>query len=103
MLAFEGDEIVGSINDGERWSPGLGLLPRCFADLAAQRVARALMVQAEQWMCVRGVPKMHAMIRHDNLEVRSFYTALGYADDDVLVVEKFLNGQSENLNARCFF
>ena len=54
-------------------------------------------------MCVRGVPKMHAMIRHDNLEVRSFYTALGYADDDVLVVEKFLNGQSENLNPRCLF
>jgi hypothetical protein len=54
-------------------------------------------------MCVRGVPKMHAMIRHDNLEVRSFYTALGYADDDVLVVEKFLNSQSENLNPRCLF
>ena len=33
--------------------------------------------------------------RHDNLEGRSFYTALGYADDDVLVVEKFLNSQSK--------
>ena len=41
--------------------------------------------------------------RHDHLEGRSFYTALGYADDDVLVVEKFLNGQSENLNPRCLF
>ena len=46
-------------------------------------------------MYARGVPKMHAMIRHDNLEVRSFYRALGYADDDVSVVEKFLNGQSK--------
>ena len=46
-------------------------------------------------MYAREVPKMHAMIRHDNLAVRSFYTALGYVDDDVLVVEKFLNGQSK--------
>ena len=53
------------------------------------------MAQAEQWMYARGVPKMHAMIRQDNLEVRSFYRALGYADDDVSVVEKFLNGCSK--------
>ena len=58
-------------------------------------VGRVLMAQAEQWMYARGVPKMHAMIRHDNLEVRSFYMALGYADDDVSVVEKFLNGCSK--------
>ena len=38
---------------------------------------------------------MHAMIRHDNLEVRSFYRVLGYAGDDVPVVEKFLNGCSK--------
>ena len=38
---------------------------------------------------------MHAMIRHDNLEVRSFYRALAYADDDVSVVEKSLNGCSK--------
>ena len=79
-------------NDGHRgWIYYLGVSP------ARRRggIARALMVQAEQWMCARGVPKMHAMIRHDNLEVRSFYTALGYADDDVSVVEKFLNGQSK--------
>jgi ribosomal protein S18 acetylase RimI-like enzyme len=95
LLAFEGDEIVGSImmgNDGHRgWVYYLGVLP------AWRRggIARPLMVQAEQWMCARGVPKMHAMIRHDNLEIRSFYTALGYADDNVLVVEKSLNGQSK--------
>ena len=95
LLAFEGDEIVGSImmgSDGHRGGVYyLGVLP------AWRRggVARALMGQAEQWMCARGVPKMHAMIRPDNLEVRSFYTTLGYADDDVLMVQKFLNGQSK--------
>ena len=91
LLAFVGDEIVGSImmgNDGHRgWIYYLGVSPTW----RRGGIARTLMVQAEQWMCARGVPKMHAMIRHDNLEVRSFYTALGYADDDVLVVEKFLN------------
>lgn len=95
LLAVKGDQIVGSImmgNDGHRgWVYYLGVSP------AWRRggIGRALMAQAEQWMCERGVPKMHAMIRRDNLEVRSFYIALGYADDDVLVVEKFLNGQSK--------
>ena len=95
IACIRGDEIVGSImmgNDGHRgWVYYLGVSP------AWRRggIARALMAQAEQWMCKRGVPKMQAMIRHDNLEVRSFYTALGYADGDVLVVEKFLNGRSK--------
>ena len=79
-------------NDGHRgWVYYLGVAPTW----RRGGIARTLMVQAEQWMYARGVPKMHAMIRHDNLEVRLFYRALGYADDDVSVVEKFLNGCSK--------
>ena len=56
LLAVKGDQIVGSImmgNDGHRgWVYYLGVSP------AWRRggVARALMTQAEQWMCKRGVP-----------------------------------------------
>ena len=97
LLAFEGDEIVGSImmgNDGHRgWVYYLGVLPAWRHCAATNGAGGAMDV-------CKGSSQD---ARHDHLEGRSFYTALGYADDDVLVVEKFLNGQSENLNPRCLF
>ena len=53
------------------------------------------MSYAERWMDERQVPKIQAMIRADNLPVRGFYRRLGYQDNDVQVVEKFLNQRSK--------
>ena len=49
------------------------------------------MDHAETWMRERQVPKIQAMIRHDNLAVRGFYRRLNYRDGDVQLVQKWLN------------
>jgi ribosomal protein S18 acetylase RimI-like enzyme len=42
-----------------------------------------LMRSAEQWCRARGVPKLQLMVRSENVEVASFYAALGYDKSDV--------------------
>ena len=59
-----------------------------------QGIGRALMDQAEAWMRTRNVPKIQAMIRHDNLAVRGFYGGLNYRDGDVQLVQKWLNEET---------
>ena len=53
-------------------------------------IGRALMAQAEAWVRDRGVPKIQALIRYDNLAVRGFYGRLDYRDGDVQLVQKWL-------------
>jgi len=53
-------------------------------------IGRALMAEAEAWVRDRGVPKIQALIRHDNLAVRGFYGRLDYRDGDVQLVQKWL-------------
>jgi ribosomal protein S18 acetylase RimI-like enzyme len=47
-----------------------------------------LMRSAEQWCRARGVPKLQLMVRSENVEVASFYAALGYDKSDVVVLAK---------------
>jgi ribosomal protein S18 acetylase RimI-like enzyme len=51
---------------------------------------RTTMRACEAWLQERGVPKLNVMIRGDNADARGFYTALGYGNDDVLVMSRRL-------------
>ena len=93
VAEFE-DQLIGSAmlgHDGHRgWVYYLAVHP----NWQRNGIGRSLMSYAEGWMDQRQVPKIQAMIRADNLPVRGFYKRLGYQDNDVQVVEKFLNGRS---------
>ena len=84
------DQLIGSAmlgHDGHRgWVYYLAVHP----NWQGNGIGRSLMFYAEQWMDARQVPKIQAIIRADNLLVRGFYRRLGYQDNDVQVVEKFL-------------
>jgi ribosomal protein S18 acetylase RimI-like enzyme len=51
---------------------------------------------AEDWLKARGVVKVMLMIRPSNLEVRGFYEALGYEDQDRILMARWLDGQPMN-------
>ena len=95
VAEFE-DQLIGSAmlgHDGHRgWVYYLAVHP----NWQRNGIGRSLMSYAEQWMGQRRLPKIQAMIRADNLPVRGFYRRLGYQDNDVQVVEKFLNGRSKS-------
>ena len=60
-------------------------------------LAGAAMAAAEDWARVRGVPKMHLMVRRGNEGVIAFYEALGYEDGNILVMQKWLDPGREAL------
>lgn len=53
-------------------------------------VATALIAEAERLLEGRGCPKVMLMVRRDNAAVTAMYEALGYDQDEVLVLGKRL-------------
>lgn len=52
----------------------------------------AMMRACEQWLRARDVPKIQLMVRDSNASVIAFYTRLGYADAQVVVLGLRLDG-----------
>jgi ribosomal protein S18 acetylase RimI-like enzyme len=52
---------------------------------------RAMMRACEAWLAPQGVPKLNLMVRGENASTRAFYAALGYEQDDVVVLSRRLS------------
>jgi ribosomal protein S18 acetylase RimI-like enzyme len=79
-------------HDGHRgWVYYLAVAPA----FRRQGVGTMLLRSAEQWCRARGVPKLQLMVRSENVEVASFYAALGYDKSDVVVLAKWLNSKPD--------
>ena len=73
--------------DGHRgWVNYLAVLP------SQQKLgyARQLMEYGERELLSLGCPKLNLQIRSDNMHARSFYTSLGYVEDEVVSYGKRL-------------
>lgn len=55
-------------------------------------LGRELMHACERWVAQRGIPKLQLMVRQSNPGVVAFYAALGYADSEVVVLGRRLDG-----------
>ena len=84
--SLSGTAMVG--HDGHRgWIYYLAVAP------ARQHhgTGRALVAACEDWVRGLGVPKMQLMVRTTNSAVVGFYEALGYADQECVVLGRFLD------------
>lgn len=90
LVARDADRIVGSVmvgHDGHRgWLYYLAVAP----DRRGQGIGRALFAAAEDWLRAAGAPKVQLMVRSDNEPALAFYTAIGLARQDVVVLGRFL-------------
>ena len=57
-------------------------------------LGRAVMTAAEDWLKMRGCPKIQLMIREDNADALRFYEALGLARQPVVTMGRFLDGDA---------
>jgi ribosomal protein S18 acetylase RimI-like enzyme len=55
---------------------------------------------AESWLCEQGIPKVQLMVRVDNTSVVEFYERLGYVDQRVVVLGRFLDEELHTLRER---
>jgi ribosomal protein S18 acetylase RimI-like enzyme len=88
---FDGDELVATVmagHDGHR-----GWVYYLAVDPLKQRGGRGLrmMREAEQWLRDRGAVKLNLMVRHSNAAAMGFYDRLGYKDDEVTVLSRWLD------------
>jgi len=91
LLAHDEAGLAGSVMagfDGHRgWVYYLATDP----DRLKHGIGRALMAAAEDWLRQLGCPRVRLMVRHDNLDARGFYTAIGYDDQDVVTMGRTLD------------
>ncbi|EXF25856.1 acetyltransferase [Nesterenkonia sp. AN1] len=84
-------ELVGTVmvgQDGHRgWIYYLAVDER----LQGQGLGKQLLAGAEDWLRRRGVPKLMLMVRQENAAVQDFYRALGYTDQDTVVLGRWLD------------
>lgn len=83
--AVEGSIMVG--DDGHRgWVYYLSVQPA----LQKSGLGQALMTAAEDWLRDRGVRKIELMVRTTNDAVVGFYQAIGYGQEPVTVLSRWL-------------
>ena len=86
--------IVSSVMvgcDGHRgWVYYLSVEPA----LQGQGLGRAMMRAAETWARASGAPKIQLMVRGSNVAAVGFYKALGYLQEDTVVIGKRFDGKA---------
>ncbi len=84
-------------HDGHRgWVYYLAVSP----DRRGMGLGRELMAAAESWIDQQGMPKLQLMVRADNGAVIEFYERLGYVDQRVVVLGRFLDEELQALRER---
>jgi ribosomal protein S18 acetylase RimI-like enzyme len=94
LVAERNGQIVASVmagDDGHRgWLYYLAVAP----DLQRTGLGRQMVAAAEDWLRARGVVKVMLMIRPTNSRVRGFYDALGYGQQDRMIMARWLDGRA---------
>ncbi|WP_295631700.1 GNAT family acetyltransferase [Novosphingobium sp.] len=88
LLACEGADLAGSVMVGFDGHRGWVYYLACHPERRGRGIGRALMAAAEDWLKVRGCPKIQLMVRGDNLAAKGFYAAIGYEVQDVVTIGK---------------
>jgi len=90
LVGFVEDRLVATIMagyDGHRgWINYLAVAP----DLRRNGIGRRMVEQVELRLRALGCPKINLQLRTSNVDVVSFYEAIGYATDDVIGMGKRL-------------
>ena len=90
LVGLVGERLVASVMagyDGHRgWINYLAVTP----DLRRRGIGRRMVEQVELRLRALGCPKINLQVRTSNVEVVSFYEAIGYAIDDVVSLGKRL-------------
>lgn len=91
LLIRQGEALAGSVmvgHDGHRgWVYYLATDP----DFRRRGIGRALLAAAEDWLKVRGVPKIMLMVRPENDAVHKFYVAAGYVEEPRIIFSRRLD------------
>ena len=100
LLATDGDEIVGTAIVG--WDGWRGTIYRVAVapDRRRQRIATALVRQAEANLRRRGALRLHLIVEPDRPAAQAFWTSAGYARTDQTRFVKTFDAAAERSRTR---
>ena len=90
LVGRVGERLVATVMVGHDGHRGAVYYVAVASEAQRDGTGRAMMAAAEAWLKARGVPKLNLMVRRENRAVAGFYAALGYAEEDVVVLSKRL-------------
>jgi len=94
VLGAYDDELIGTAMVGVDGHRGWVYYVASAPDRRGEGIGRALMAAAEDWVESRGMPKIQLMVRRSNTTVVDFYAALGYEEQDCVVLGRRFDGSS---------
>ena len=90
ILLYDNLQIIGTVMvgyDGHRgWIYYLAVRKK----FQKKGYGKQLIEEAEKWLKEKQVPKVNLMIRNSNKVVKGFYLSIGYKDDKVITMAKWL-------------
>ncbi|MGI9621722.1 MAG: GNAT family acetyltransferase [Acidimicrobiales bacterium] len=92
--SFDVDLLAATVMVGEDGHRGWVYYLAVRATHRRQGLGCSMMDAAEQWLGGRGVSKLNLMVRSSNHSALGFYRQLGYRDDDVTVLSRWLSTPS---------
>ncbi len=91
LLLCNNAQIIGSVMLGYDGHRGWIYYLAVKTEYQKQGCGKKLVEEAENWLKVRNVPKVNLMIRNTNKAVKEFYESIGYKDDEVITMAKWLS------------
>lgn len=92
LLALDGERLLGTVMVGEDGHRGWVYYLAVDPGRRGRGLGRALMAAAEAWLRARGIRKLELMVRRSNSAVTGFYARLGYREEPVVVLARWLDG-----------
>jgi ribosomal protein S18 acetylase RimI-like enzyme len=91
---YDGDELIGTAMVGVDGHRGWVYYVASAPGRRGQGIGHALMATTERWVEARGMPKIQLMVRRSNTAVVDFYSALGYEEQDCVVLGRRFDGSN---------
>ncbi|MGV8848059.1 MAG: GNAT family acetyltransferase [Propionibacteriaceae bacterium] len=91
---YDGDHLIGTAMVGVDGHRGWVYYVASSPVRRGQGIGHALMTAAEHWVSSRGMPKIQLMVRRSNTAVVDFHNALGYEEQDCVVLGRRFDGSS---------
>lgn len=90
LVALDGEALVGSVMIGDDGHRGFVYYLSAAPSAQGGGIGRLLMAAAEDWLRARGVRKIELMVRDTNTAVLGFYDRLGYVQEPVKMLSRWL-------------
>lgn len=90
LLLCNENQIIGTVMVGYDGHRGWIYYLAVRMEYQKKGYGKRLVKEAEHWLKSKNVPKVNLMIRNTNEAVKGFYESIGYKDDEVITMAKWL-------------